>query len=237
VKPLSAADRRLIKERRVKLGLASVVLAVFAVLIVIALGGLTNQFVASIQNSAPDELPMIDSGLTSTAAAPTTTPDANGSSSTPTTAGPAVGPVAIAAGTVYDPQGDGSPDYKDYVDRAFDGNNDSAWLTWVYKQQFPSLKTGVGLMLELEKETTPSQVVIQSATPGTVIEVRSATSPTTPLDQTTVLGTGTVTDGSATIQLANAPKSKYLLVWVTQMSPTSDKQFQAKINEISVQGS
>ena len=62
VKPLSAADRRLIKERRVKLGLASVVLAVFAVLIVIALGGLTNQFVASIQNSAPDELPMIDSG-------------------------------------------------------------------------------------------------------------------------------------------------------------------------------
>ena len=62
VKPLSPADRRLIKERRVKLGLASVVLAVFAVLIVIALGGLTNQFVASIQNSAPDELPMIDSG-------------------------------------------------------------------------------------------------------------------------------------------------------------------------------
>ena len=64
-KPLSPADRRLIKERRVKLGLASVVLAVFAVLIVIALGGLTNQFVASIQNSAPDELPMIDSALAS----------------------------------------------------------------------------------------------------------------------------------------------------------------------------
>ena len=60
-KPLSPADRRLIKERRVKLGLASVVLAVFAVLIVIAIGGLTNQFVASIQNSAPDELPIIDS--------------------------------------------------------------------------------------------------------------------------------------------------------------------------------
>jgi hypothetical protein len=52
-----------------------------------------------------------------------------------------------------------------------------------------------------------------------------------------VVGTGTVTDGSATIQLTNAPKSKYLLLWVTQMSPTTDKQFQSKINEISVQGS
>jgi len=75
VKPLSPADRRLIKERRVKLSLAAVVLAVFAVLIVIALGGLTNQFVASIQNSAPDELPMIDSGLSSAAQAATPTTD------------------------------------------------------------------------------------------------------------------------------------------------------------------
>ena len=73
-KPLSPADRRLIKERRVKLSLASVVLAVFAVLIVIAIGGLTNQFVASIQNSAPDELPMIDSALASTETSPTAAP-------------------------------------------------------------------------------------------------------------------------------------------------------------------
>ena len=90
------------------------------------------------------------------------------------------------AGTVFDPQGDGTPDYKDYVDRAFDGNPDSAWLTWVYKQQFPSLKTGVGLMLELERETTPTSVTVTSATNGTVIEVRSAASPTAPLDQTKV---------------------------------------------------
>ncbi|HEY4993817.1 MAG TPA: protein kinase family protein, partial [Nakamurella sp.] len=239
IRPLSAADRRLIKERRVKLSLAAVVLAVFAVLIVIALGGLTNQFVASIQNSAPDELPMIDSGLSSAGAAPSTAaqPDAGAGASAPTSAtGPAPTPVKIVGGSVYDPQGDGTPDYKDYVDRAFDGNQDSAWLTWVYKQQFPTLKTGVGLMLELEKETSPTSVFVQSATAGTVIEVRSATSPTATFDQTTVIGTGTVTDGSATIPLTNAPKSKYLLLFVTKLSPTPDNQFQGKINEITVQG-
>ena len=156
------------------------VLAVFAVLIVIALGGLTNQFVASIQNSAPDELPMIDSALASTAAAPTTAAEAAPTTDAPTSAAapPTDVPVKAVAGLVFDPQGDGTPDYKDYVDRAFDGNADSAWLTWVYKQQFPSLKTGVGLLLELERETTPTSVTVNSATNGTVIEIRSAASPT-----------------------------------------------------------
>ena len=141
------------------------------------------------------------------------------------------------AGLVFDPQGDGTPDYKDYVDRAFDGNPDSAWLTWVYKGQFPSLKTGVGLLLELEHETTPTSVTVNSATNGTVVEIRSAASPTTTLDQTTVLGSGTVAGGTVTIPLTAAPKSKYLIVFVTKMAPTSDNQFQSKINEVTVQGS
>ncbi len=240
VRPLSAADRRLIKERRVKLTLATVVLAVFAVLIIIALGGLTNQVVASFQNSAPDELPVIDTAASSAPASATAAagPAAPKPSAAPSsTAAPAAGPVPIVGGTVYDPQGDGSPDYKDYVDRAFDGNQESAWLTWVYKQQFPTLKTGVGLMLEFDREITPTSVNIKSTTNGTGIEVRSATSPNVPLDQTTVVGTGTVTNGGVDIPLTKAPKSKYLLVFLTTLSPTPDNQFQGKINEVSVLGS
>ncbi|MGS0688192.1 murein biosynthesis integral membrane protein MurJ [Nakamurella sp. GG22] len=241
VKPLSPADRRLIKERRVKLSLAAVVLSVFAVLIVIALGGLTNQFVASIQNTAPDELPMIDSAASSAAAKPTTAAPAAPGSAAPTAASssaapPAAASVPIVGGQVFDPQGDGSPDYKDYVDRAFDGNQESAWLTWVYKQQFPTLKTGVGLMLELEREVTPTAVNIKSTTNDTVVEVRSATTPNPTFDQTKVVGTGTVTNGVADITLTGAPKSKYLLVFLTKLTPTPDNQFQGKINEVVVQG-
>jgi len=236
-RPLSAADRRLIRERRAKLSLAGVVLAVFAILIMIALGGLTNQFTASIQNSAPDELPMIDSA-TATSAAPN--PDAAAPSSAPaTTAGPAAaGPVPIVGGAVYDPEGDGTPDYKDYVDRAFDGNEGSFWLTWVYKQQFPTLKSGVGLTLELEREVSPTQVTVKSATNGTVVEVRTATSLTPgPVDSTTKLGWAMVTDGVATVDISNAPKSKYLIVYVVKLGQTPDNQFQSKINEIAVTGS
>jgi putative peptidoglycan lipid II flippase len=52
-----------------------------------------------------------------------------------------------------------------------------------------------------------------------------------------VLGTGTVANGTVTIPLTGAPKSKYLLLFVTKMSPTSDNQFQSKINEVTIQGS
>ena len=247
VRPLSAADRRLIKERRVKLSLATVVLAVFAVLIMIALGGLTNQVVASFQNSAPEELPVIDTKANPAAATPTQTADPGApkpsAAASSSAAAPAAGPIPIVGGSVYDPQGDGSPDYKDYVDRAFDGNAESAWLTWVYKQQFPTLKTGVGLMLEFDREVTPTAVNIKStgtpasATNGTVVEVRSATAPTVPLDQTKVVGTGTVNNGAVDIPLTKAPKSKYLLVFITTLSPTPDGQFQSKINEVTVLGS
>lgn len=234
VRPLSAADRRLIRERRAKLSLAGVVLAVFAVLIVIALGGLSNQFTASIQNSAPDELPMIDAAAT-TAATTAAAPSPESSAPASSTGAAAAGPVPIVGGAVYDPEGDGKPDYKDYVDRAYDGNEGSFWLTWVYKQQFPTLKSGVGVTLELEKAVTPTQVTVKSATNGTVIEVRTATSLNPgPVDSTTKLGWAMVNDGVATVDLTKAPKSKFLIVYAVKLGQTSDNQFQSKINEIVV---
>ena len=237
---LTADDRRLINERRMKLSLAAVILVVFAMLIVIAVGGLANQFLASVDNSAPGNVQMIDADTSPSAqpagpAASSNTAGTNGQSPTSGTTLTAA-TVPIVDGTVYDPQGDGKPDYKSYVDRAYDGNPDSAWLTWVYKQQFPSLKTGVGLMLQLQQQTTPSSVQISSSTPGTTVEIRSATGPAIQLDQTTVLGSGTVTDQPLTITLTNPPKSNYILVFVTRMSKTGDNQYQSKINEIAVAG-
>lgn len=247
VRTLSAADRRLIRDRRIKLSMASVVLVALAVLIVVAAGGVTKQVLASVQNAAPLEGPTISSS--SAEAPPPADPATTTSEAAPTSAtAPAAGPVKIVKGTVFDPAGDGNPDYAAYVDRAFDGNPDSAWLTWVYKQQFPSLKPGVGLLLELEKPVTPTQVTVTSPVPAaaanrpnaakTTIEIRSADSATPKLDQTTVLGTATIdSNDPKTITLTNAPQSKYLLVWLTAMTPTADGQFQSKIAEVSVTGS
>ena len=68
------------------------------------------------------------------------------------------------------------------------------------------------------------------------MENRSATAPTTTLDQTTVLGSGTITDKPLTITMTNPPKSNYLLVFVTKMAKTGANQYQSKINEIAVTG-
>jgi putative peptidoglycan lipid II flippase len=98
------------------------------------------------------------------------------------------------------------------------------------------------LLLELERETTPTSVTVTTSPTGTTangttVEIRSAPSATATLDQTTVLGTGTITNGTVAIPLTGAPKSKNLIMFVTKLSPTSDNQFQSKINEITVQGS
>ena len=66
------------------------------------------------------------------------------------------------------------------------------------------------------------------------MENRSATAPTATLDQTTVLGSGTITDKPLTITMTNPPKSNYLLVFVTKIAKTGANQYQSKINEIAV---
>ena len=114
--PSTADDRRLINERRLKLSLAAVILAVFAMLIVIAVGGLANQFLASVDNTAPGNVHMIDADASPSAHpdGPATPPNATDTTGQSPTAArtPAPATVPIVAGTVYDPQGDGNPDYK-----------------------------------------------------------------------------------------------------------------------------
>ncbi|GAA2016673.1 murein biosynthesis integral membrane protein MurJ [Nakamurella flavida] len=248
--PLNAADRRLVRERRVKLSLALTVLAVFAALIVIVVASLGKQALATVQNTTPIDVSALETGppASSSAAevapapAPTTEAPATTEAAPSTPAPPPAAPVGIVGGTVYDPEGDGNKDYTSYVDRAYDGNPDTAWLTLVYFQQFPTLKPGVGITVQLERAVTPTSVTVTSPSPGTVIEIRTATGPDQPLDQTQVVGTGVVLDGGGganadlVIPVTAAPSSSYLTVFVTKMNG-SGRQWQSKISEIQVTGS
>ncbi len=125
---------------------------------------------------------------------------------------------------------------------AFDGNPQTFWRTWVYNQQFPTLKPGVGLTLVFNAAFTPTSVTVTSQSPGTTFQIRAATAPDLPYAQTTALAQGSVTagsnsaPGSVTIPVKNAPKSKFLVVFITQLAPV-DQKFQSYINEISVSGS
>lgn len=61
-----------------------------------------------------------------------------------------------------------------------------------YFDPFPSLKNGVGLLVTLADTATLSSVTVTTDSPGTVVEVRSAPSAQSSLDQTQVIGSATL---------------------------------------------
>ena len=261
VPQLSPAERRLIKERRIKLGVAGGMLAAFSALIILIVASMAKQVMASIgdpqvlPNSITAPLQSAGGPGTSSSGTPTgpgtttgttdTTTPGPTTKSTPSTSTQLVAPVAvkIASATVFDPEGDwrqgGSKDNVGQVPRAFDGDPTTSWKTYDYNQQFPvgGNKQGVGLTLELDKEVTAASVTVTSDTPDTTVEVRSAPGPDADLSATKVLGSGTITNQPVTINLTGATKSKYLIVWFTKLAPKPDSsKFKSDLTEVSVTG-
>ncbi len=151
VRTLTPAEKRLVKERRAKLSVAAVMLAAFTALIIIVVASLMKQFMDSVADPASDGLAPISTSARTTSTAPLSTGTApsksaatsggitSSTASSPaaaSTAPAAVTPVKIVGGAVYDPQGDGNKDYEDLVDRAYDGDPTTQWLTFAYFQQF-----------------------------------------------------------------------------------------------------
>ncbi len=252
---LNPAERRLVKERRAKLAIATVMIAAFSALIIIVVASLAKQVLSDVAGPTVTGIQKLTNGPATTPKAPpktTAKPSSSssgataGTSSPPTTTAPAapVGVVQkITDASVYDPLGNGVKDNTDQVPLAFDGNQQTFWPTFVYKQQFPSaLKPGVGLTLVFGNPITPTSVTVSSDTPDTTIEIRSAAGPDLPYDQTTALAQGHIiggsnaAPGSVKINLTNAPKSKYLVVFVVHMAADGDG-FKSDINEIAVTGS
>ena len=272
VKPQrSPAERRLMRERRIKLSVATLMLVIFATLIVIVVASISKQVMGSLVDSGPTgpvsgfntptpaaattagtvataaSSPQVKVGPSPSAAVtagsvlPPVSPLASASASASPSASPSASvvagaPITVVNATVYDPQGDGNKDYTGRVGRAFDGNPATSWSTFKYKQQFPEVKQGVGLTLELDHPVTVTSVQITSDTPNTKVEVRSASGNDVDLASIQVLGSGLITSNAPiTINLTAAPPSKYLIVWITQLAPT-DKGFQSDLSEIVVNG-
>ena len=80
--------------------------------------------------------------------------------------GAAVTDAAVKAvgADVYDDAGD--RDNAGRVSRVIDGNPDTGWKTFNYKQQFPALKPGVGIMTSFASPVQLSSLVIESPSPA-----------------------------------------------------------------------
>lgn len=165
-------------------------------------------------------------GLTTASVAPSTSASAAAGPAATTAAGT---PVPASGVSVYSPEG--TPDSPGSVSALLDGNPTTTWHTDQYFQQFPALKKGVGVLATLPGTAKLTKVVIDSASPGTVVEVRTSPTAVPTLDQTQLIGQATLADGATTIPVQSDQPARYVLIWITQLA-NNGGQFQSSLGDI-----
>jgi hypothetical protein len=125
------------------------------------------------------------------------------------------GPITPASIQVFNVGG--TPDNPRRAGMATDGDPGTEWRTDTYKQQFPALKPGVGLIASFAESVKFASVVIDSPSPNTVVQIRTSPSPDPKLEDTKVIGEATLQGGKTEIQLNNAEPSQYVIVWITKL--------------------
>lgn len=141
--------------------------------------------------------------------------------------GVAAAPVQQVSAQVFDPTGNG--DNPDTVDRVVDGDPATTWATSQYFQPFPALKPGIGIMASFDSPQPVTKLTIESATPGTVVEVRSAPSEDASLEQTRPITTVTLEGGETVVPLDGARPTGNVLLWITTLGSGN----QSEVGEIS----
>jgi hypothetical protein len=129
---------------------------------------------------------------------------------------PAGGPATVASVEVVDFVGD--RDNANRVTRVIDGDPATRWETVTYRQQFPALKPGIGVMASFATAVQLSEVTITSPSAGTVVEVRAAPTADATVEDTDVITTATLEDGVTTVSLDGSQPVEHVLVWITELS-------------------
>ena len=73
---------------------------------------------------------------------------------------------------------------------------------------------------------------VEGGTPGTKVEIRSATGKNPDFADTKVVGNGDLKDGETTIPLAQPTQSQYFIIWITALGG-EDGKFQTEIADLT----
>lgn len=198
------------RRRKLLIGVGALALAVAVVL------GFTVTQVTSLFSDPAGPVIVVDGG------------EPTGDAPGPAASG---GPVRVAAAEVFDDVGD--RDNANRVTRVIDGDADTSWRTSNYRQQFPGLKPGVGIMLSFASAVQLSELSITSPSPGTRVEIRSAPAADAELDDTTEIADATLDDGITVVPLDGSQPVAHVLVWIVGLG-TGDDGYVSEINEIEL---
>ncbi|MGB6070296.1 MAG: lipid II flippase MurJ, partial [Rhodococcus sp. (in: high G+C Gram-positive bacteria)] len=204
----SLADPEEIAAEKAKSMRTNIAIAVLGALTVVVLAFAGFWLFTSIAGNDTDTpLDTQDFGLTTPAEAPPAADPA-------APPAPTGGPVALGDVSVFSPQG--SADNPSTASNVIDNDPSTAWTTDSYFQQFPALKNGVGLLVSIPSSTLQN-AWIESTSPGTVVEIRSAPNDSPSLSDTTLLGEATLQNGRTDIALTDAEPTGNVLVWITTL--------------------
>ncbi|WP_415971757.1 lipid II flippase MurJ [Rhodococcus sp. 077-4] len=193
------------KAKSMRTNIAIAVLGALTVLVLAFAGYFLFSSFAGDTTDAP--LDTQEFGLTTPAAAP----PVGDAAAPPVQSG---GPVAMSGVSVFSPQG--SADNPGTASNVIDNNPSTAWTTDSYFQQFPALKNGVGLLVSIPSSSLKN-AWIESTSPGTVVEIRSAPNDSPSLSDTTLLGEATLQNGRTDIPLNGTEPTGTVLVWITSL--------------------
>ncbi|MFB9743992.1 protein kinase family protein [Pseudonocardia sulfidoxydans] len=138
--------------------------------------------------------------------------------------------VAAAGVEVYDTTDD--PDNSGRISRVIDGNPQTSWRTYAYRQQFPVLKPGVGIMVSFASAVQLSSLTINSPSDGTVVQIRSAPSADSDFDDTVPIADTTLTSGITPISLSESQPVQHVLIWITKLGKDNGQNL-TEINEVT----
>ncbi|GGW61648.1 protein kinase family protein [Streptomyces griseoloalbus] len=145
-------------------------------------------------------------------------------------------PIAIRGAQDFDPFGSDGSEKPGDVGKVYDDTPGTYWQTDFYlSADFGRLKPGVGVILDLGEVQQVGKVTV-SFVGHTSVELRAA-----PGDDgfrpTSFDGYAKVAEGSGssvTLKPGKAVKSRYLLVWLTELPQTSDGNFRGRVMDVKV---
>lgn len=248
---LSPAEQRARDQRRwaIMAGAGAVGVVLIIVLLITMMGGFggkNNDVPLSAQLDAMQE----EQRASREAAEQTTGADDDESSdeasASPTSSAPAEGEeLEVSSAATWQPSNSaGNAENSDLAVNVTDGSADTTWRTDTYENQFgdgpSSFKPGLGLMLTLDEAATLTEVTVSSPDRGVDFEIRTSdTASPTSLDDTTLVGEGTVSGGEEAVSIDKddvEDGTQYVLVWITKLSGSDSSGYSAQIGEVELRG-
>jgi hypothetical protein len=172
----------------------------------------------------------------SPAAAASGRTSSGGASRPAPSASPAAPALPAVSVTAFGPGGPADGDNPRLAQLAIDRNLATAWVTNRYGTAlFGATQPGTGLLLDLGKIVKISTAEVTLGPGGADFQMRVGNTPSRAALRVVAIATNA--SGTLGVRLTAPVDARYVLIWFTKLPPDSSGTFQARVDNISVQGS